>query len=62
MNEWLKVISESMNPAGLGLKLSYPNLGDFLPVAIICGVSIVLTALWLLVVFEYTWSRGKHLR
>ncbi len=48
MNGRLKIISEPMNAPEFGLDLAYPGSSDLLPVAIICGVSILLTALWVL--------------
>jgi hypothetical protein len=33
---------------------------DLLPVAIICGISILLAGLWLLAVLEYTWLKCRY--
>lgn len=63
MNEWFELIYERMRPEELGLDFSYPDVGDLLPVTILCGISLLLTALWLLAVWEYvrlkdqTWSK-----
>ena len=57
MSTWIKLISETMEPETPGLDLSYPDIGCLLPVAIICGISILLAGLWLLVVLECTWQK-----
>ncbi len=61
MNGWLKIISEPVNAPESGLDLAYPGLGDLLPVAIICGVSILLTALWVLAMSGYARPKDKGL-
>ena len=61
MNGWLKAISEPVNAPELGWDLAYPGLNDLLPVAIVCGVSIVLTALWVLAMSGYARPKGKDL-
>ena len=60
MNGWLKTISEPMNTIDFGLKVSYSQVGDLLPVAIVCGISILLTAVWVLAVGSYARSRRGH--
>ena len=61
MNGWLKIISEPVNAPELGLDLAYPRLNDLLPIAIVCGVSILLTALWVLAVSRYASPKGRDL-
>jgi len=61
MNGWLKIISEPVNIPEFGLDLPYPGLDDLLPVAMICGVSILLTALWVLAMSGYARSRDRDL-
>jgi hypothetical protein len=58
MNGWLEVISEPVNP--IQVNLSLPGVECFLPVAIICGVCVLATAVWMLVVGKYALSRGRH--
>jgi hypothetical protein len=53
MSNWLALISERARAEELGLDFAYPDVGDLLPVAILCGISILFTALWLLAVWEY---------
>lgn len=60
MNEWLKAISESMDPGQLGLDICYPSLRDLLPVAVLCVISILCILLWLLAVWQYAWPKDKH--
>ncbi len=61
MSNWIELISETIRPESLRLNFPYPVIRDLLPVAIICGISILLSALWLLAVCEYTWLKGKYL-
>jgi hypothetical protein len=61
MSTWIELISEPMRAETVRLDLSYPDIGDLLPVAIVCGISILLAGLWLLAVLECTWLRDRHL-
>ena len=61
MNGWLKIISEPVTVPEFGLDLPYPGLNDLLPVAIICGVSVLLTALWVLAMSGCTRPKDKDL-
>ncbi len=61
MDTWTELISETMGPEMLRLDLSYPDTGNLLPVAIVCGISILLAGLWLLAVLEYTWLKCSYL-
>jgi hypothetical protein len=61
MNGWLKIISEPVTAPDFGLDLAYPGLSDLLPVAIVCGVSILLTALWILATSGYSRPKDKDL-
>jgi len=61
MNGWLKIISEPMTAPEFGLGVPDPGLSDLLPVAIICGVSILLTALWVLAMSGYARPKDKDL-
>ena len=60
MSNWLAAISERGGTEELGLEFSYPDVGELLPVAVVCVISILLTALWLLAVWEYVVLRGKR--
>jgi len=59
MSKCLLLISECAKIEELGLDFSYPDLLDLLPVAILCGISILFTVLWLLAVWEYVWLRDR---
>ena len=59
MSKWLVLISERMEPEELVLDFSYLDIGDLIPVVILCAISILFTALWLLVVWEYMQLRDK---
>ena len=61
MNGWLKIIAEPVTAPEFGLDLAYPGFSDLLPVAIICGVSILLTALWVLALTGYARPNDKDL-
>jgi len=62
MNKWIELISEPLRSESLGLNISYLDAGDLLPVAIICGISIILAGLWLLAVLDYTWLKNRNLQ
>jgi hypothetical protein len=53
------LISEHARIEELGLDLPNPDVWDLLPVAILCGISILFTILWLLAVWEYVWLRDR---
>ena len=53
INICLVLISERAESEEMGLDFSYPEVGDLTPVAVLCGLSIFFTTLWLLVVFAY---------
>ena len=55
MRKCLVLISEHAKIEELGLDFPYPDVWDLLPVVILCGISILLTVLWLLAVCEYVW-------
>ena len=60
MSNWLKVISEHAKIEELGLDFPYPDVWDLLPVAIICGISILFTVMWLLAVWEYVRLKDRR--
>ena len=61
MNAWIEFFREPVEPETLRLDLFYPGIESLLPVAAVCGISILLAGLWLLAVLEYTWLRDRHL-
>jgi hypothetical protein len=60
MSKWIELISEPLRPEVWELDLPRLDIEKLLPVAIICGISILLSALWLLAVCEYEWLRTRH--
>ena len=60
MSSWLALISGRGGAEDLGLDSSYPDVGELLPVVVVCVISILLTGLWLLAVWEYVGLRGKR--
>ena len=60
MSKYLLLISEHAEMEELGLNFSYPDIVILLPLVIICGISILLIVLWLLVVWEYLRLRDKQ--
>jgi hypothetical protein len=60
MSKCLVLISERAKFEELRLDFSYPDVGDLLPVAILCVISILFTVLWLLVVWEYIRLRDRQ--
>ncbi len=59
MSKYLVLISGRAKIEELGLDFSYPDVGDLLPVVILCAILILLTALWLLTVWVYVLLRGR---
>jgi len=60
MSKCLMLISEHAKIEELGLDFSYPDVWNLLPVPTLCGTSILVTALWLLAVWEYVQLRGRQ--
>jgi len=60
MSKCLVLISEHAKIEELGLDFFYPDVWDLLPVAILCGISILFAVLWLLVVWEYVRLRDRR--
>jgi hypothetical protein len=60
MSKWIELVSENIRPESLGVNFPYLNTRDLLPLAIICGISILLITLWLLTVCEYIWFKSKY--
>jgi hypothetical protein len=58
MNAWLRIIYEPLDP--IQINLSLLGVECLLPVAIICGVCVLATAVWVLAVGKYTWSQSRH--
>lgn len=59
MSHWPAMISEHAKIKALGLDFSYPDVGDLLPITILCGISLLLNAMWLLAVWEYVRLKGQ---
>lgn len=57
MNAWIELISEPIGTGPSGLDLVLPDTTMFTPLAVVCGVSLLLTALWTLGVWEYLWLK-----
>ena len=60
MSKGRGLISERAKVEELGLDFSYPDVGDLLLVIFLCGISILLTALWLLTVWLYMLLRDRQ--
>ena len=60
MTTWIESVAEPMNMTGFELNLLGLNASALLPVIIICGISVLLTTLWVLGVWEYMWLASKH--
>ena len=58
MNEWLRVIGDPANP--MQVNLSLPGMEYFLPVAIICGICVLATAVWTMATGKYAWSQSRR--
>ena len=53
----LAITVESIEHTGARPEVTYPDVGDFLPIAVICAVSILLSVLWVVVIGEYARTR-----
>jgi hypothetical protein len=53
MNMLSTTISRSMEAAPWTPDIAFPNVGDLLPFATVCIVSVLCTALWLMAVSRY---------
>jgi hypothetical protein len=62
MGKFPVLISEHAKIEELGLDFSSLDVLDLLPVAILCGISILFIALWLLAVWEYLHLRSSRRR
>ena len=61
MSGWLRTVLEPMNPVEFNLNLAYPGMIDLLPMAILCGLCLLATAIWALTVARYGASRHGRL-
>lgn len=57
MDEWLRVISNPLDP--IQVNLSLPGIESFLPVVIICGTCMLATLLWLLAAARHARTQGR---
>jgi hypothetical protein len=60
MGYGLRIISEYVEPDIPTLHIFYQGGWDLLPVALLCGLSILLTLLWLLVVWRHIRRANIH--
>jgi len=61
MTSWIESVAEPMNMGQFELNLLSLDARVLLPVIVICGISLLLTALWVLGVWEYVWlTRHDH--
>ena len=60
MTGWLQALPEPMDLRVVGPRIDLPPLRDFMPIVVLCGVSIVCSLLWLLVEWPYTSGRNRQ--
>lgn len=53
MGQGLRVIYEQAEPGMPTFNVFYGGGADLLPIALLCGLSVLLILLWLLVVWQY---------
>jgi hypothetical protein len=58
MNQGLRIAQEHVPPDMVGFDILDLGLGDLLPVALVCGLSVLFMLLWLLAVTTL-WRRGR---
>jgi hypothetical protein len=59
MSEWLKMLSEPAAPTVRNLDFSDQAVACLMPIALICGLCLLATAIWALTVVRYTTSHHK---
>ena len=60
MSKCLVLISDRAKIEELVLDFSCPDIVDMMPIVILCVISFLFTALWLLVVWEYVRLRDRQ--
>ena len=60
MNAWIESISEPIRMGSLDLHISYLSKAILALMVVICGVSLLLTTLWALGVWEYLWFKQHN--
>ena len=59
MSSWLGRIVDPIEVGVVESGVALPSIESLLPIALVCGVSIVCAALWLFTVYEYSWSKRR---
>jgi len=60
MTGWLEALPEPMDLRVMGPQIALPQWRDFLPIAVLCGISILCSLLWLLVEWEYAAGKSRR--
>lgn len=55
----MEQISEHIKSEEMVLDYFYPDIADLIPLIIICGISLLLTILWLILVLECVRPRKR---
>lgn len=61
MSSWLGRIVDPTEVGVVESGVALPSVESLLPVALVCGVSIVCAGLWLFAAYEYTWLKHRDL-
>ena len=60
MTGWLQALPEPVDLRLVEPQIALPQWRDFLPIALLCGISILCSLLWLLMEWEYAATKGKE--
>jgi len=61
MTGWFTTLPEPMDLRTLAPRIDLPQLKEFMPIAVLCAISILGTLLWLLVEWQYTSGRNRQI-
>jgi len=61
MTGWFTTHPEPMDLRTLAPQIDLPQLREFMPIAVLCAISILGSLLWLLVEWQYTSGRNRQI-
>ncbi|MBN2133027.1 MAG: hypothetical protein JW741_26240 [Sedimentisphaerales bacterium] len=61
MTGWLKTLAEPPDLRTLAPRIDLPQLEAFMPIAVVCAISILCSLLWVLAEWKYTSSRNRRI-
>jgi len=61
MTGWLTTLPEPTDLRTLAPRIDLPQLEEFMPVAVVCAISILCSLLWVLAQWKYTSGRDRRI-